>query len=231
MIDMAMQSKVEPSVLFEERNRIAGELHDRIGPHLFGIACAVHAAEHEWKGMTENQKLDLLREVQAAASSASEQLRQAIYDLSQSECGVVSWLGSVEALLASQAKLSGVRIRYRPPASDRRLSVHHQKALYRIIAESVANAIRHGACALIDVKLTLRRASATLRISDNGSGFDAAAPRANGGRTGYGLSNMSKLAAALGGSLQIDSRPGEGTRIVVRLPLAYAADEPAQNIQ
>lgn len=230
MFDMAMQSKVEPSVLFEERNRIAEELHDRIGPQLFGIACAIHAAEKDWSGMTEREKLALLRDIRTAASSASGGLRQAIYDLSGSEQGGVSWLSGIESLLASQARLSGARIRFRPPASDRRLTVHHHKALYRIVAEAVGNAIRHGGCSAIDVRLTFRRASATLRISDNGTGFDPGAALPDRADGGFGLRNIRALAAELGGNLQIDSRPGDGTRIVVRLPLCSANDD-AGNIQ
>lgn len=226
-----MQSKVEPYVLFEERNRIAEELHDRICPHLFGIAYAVHSAEQDWEGMTNAQQRALLRDIQEAATSASSELRKTIYDLSLSEQGGVSWLGSVESLLASQAKLNGVRIRFRPPSSDRRLTVHHQKALYRIIAEAIGNAIRHGASSVIDVKLTLRRNSATLRISDNGCGFDPGDLSRTSDAFGFGLGNMRSLATMLGGNLQIDSSRGSGTRIVVRLPLADAHEEQGPNKQ
>ncbi|MDI4646957.1 sensor histidine kinase [Cohnella hashimotonis] len=222
---MAMQSKVEPYLLFEERNRIAEELHDRICPHLFGITYAVHSAEHDWEEMTSAQHLALLRDIQEAAAEATRELRKTIYDLSVSDHGGASWLGGVESLLASQAKLSGVRIRFRPPAPDRRLSVHHQKALYRIIAEAISNAIRHGECTAIDIKLTLRPCSATLRISDNGKGFDVGGVLQREETSGFGLSNMKTLAAALGGSLQIDSDEGGGTRIVARLPLSDVREE------
>lgn len=220
-----MQSKVEPYLLFEERNRIAEELHDRICPHLFGITYAVHSAQHEWDEMTSSQHLALLRDIQEAAAEATRELRKTIYDLSVSDHGEASWLGGVESLLASQAKLSGVRIRFRPPAPDRRLSVHHQKALYRIIAEAAANAIRHGECSAIDIKLTLRPCSATLRISDNGKGFDCGAVLQQVEASGFGLRSMKTLAAALGGSLQIDSEEGGGTRIVARLPLSDGRED------
>jgi signal transduction histidine kinase len=128
----------------------------------------------------------------------------------------------VESLLANQAKLNGVRIRFRAPDSDRRLTIHHQKALYRIIAEGVGNAIRHGASSRIEVKITLRRNAVILRISDNGSGFDEHTRQLCPENSGFGLGNMKVLASSLGGNLQIDSGVGEGTRIVVRLPLDAA---------
>jgi len=225
---MAKQNGSEPYVLFEERNRIAEELHDRIGPHLFGIACALHSLEQQWRGTTESQKLAQLREIQEAAATASRELRAAIYGLSLSEKGGASWIGSVESYLARQAKLHGVRIRFRAPQSDRRLSVHHQKALYRIIAEAVGNAIRHGASTAVDVKLALRPTAVTLRISDNGSGFDVCERQARRDGSGFGLGNMKSLASSLGGQLQIDSEIGGGTRIVVRLPLDDAPEPSAR---
>ncbi|MFC5703864.1 sensor histidine kinase [Cohnella faecalis] len=228
---MAIQSEFEPYVLLEERNRIAEEIHDRICPHLFGIACAVHSVEEDWSGMTEEQKLGQLREIQEAAAAATRELRATIYDLSLSEKGGVSWIHGVESLLASQAKLNGVRIRFRTADSDRRLPIHHQKALYRTIAEAVGNAIRHGASSIIDVKLTLRRCSVTLRIADNGKGFDMDSRPPSKKDSGFGLYNMKALASSLGGNLQIDSSVGSGTRIVVRLPLDQARDERGQTLK
>jgi signal transduction histidine kinase len=226
-----MQSGLERYVVFEERIRIAEELHDRMGPHLFGIACAVHSLEQDWGGTSEAQKLEQLREIKKAIASASRELRMAIHGLSLSEKGGASWIGSVESLLASQAKLNGVRIRFRAPDFDRRLTVHHQKVLYRIIAEAVGNAIRHGASSKVDVKLTLRRNAVTLRIADNGSGFDVTSRQPSKQDSGFGLGNMKVLAASLGGNLQIDSVIGGGTRIVVRLPLDDANEEPLQTMK
>ncbi|MBB6735106.1 sensor histidine kinase [Cohnella sp. CBP 2801] len=226
---MAMQSGLEPYVLFEERHRIAEELHDRIGPHLFGIACAVHSAQQDVDCMTDEQLREQLRAIQESAIAASRELRAAIYGLSLSEKGGLSWIGSVESLLATQARLNGVRIRFRAPDSDRRLSVHHQKALYRIISEAVGNAIRHGACTIVEVKLTMRRSAVTLRISDNGTGFDERTGQPRPKNSGFGLGNMKALASSLGGNLQIDSSIGEGTRIVVRLPLDEAHDGTGPN--
>ncbi|WP_158630184.1 sensor histidine kinase [Cohnella sp. AR92] len=219
---MAIQSvlELEPYVLFEERNRIAEELHDRIGPHLFGIACAVHSVEREWSTLSEEQKLEQLREIQAAAANASREMRATIYNLSAAEPGGSAWLDSVETLLSSLSRLNGVRIRFRAPESDCRLSVHHRKALYRIIAEAVGNAIRHGASSQVDVKLTVLRSSVTLRISDNGRGFDACERLSAKKDSGFGLRNMKMLATSLGGTMQICSEAGSGARIAIHLPLA-----------
>ena len=61
-------------LLIEERNRIAEELHDRVSQHLFGIIYAIHSMKCGWKDMTEEQKLEQMKEIQEAASSASGEL-------------------------------------------------------------------------------------------------------------------------------------------------------------
>ncbi|WP_168735922.1 sensor histidine kinase [Cohnella fermenti] len=218
---MAIQSEsgLEPYVLFEERTRIAEELHDRICPHLFGIACAVHSVEQEWGSLSEEQKLEQLREIQAAASTASREMRATIYDLSSAEEEGASWLDGIRSLLHSLGKLNGVRIGFCAPDSVCRLSVHQRKALYRIISEAAGNAIRHGECSEVNVKLSMLRSSVTLRVSDNGRGFDACARLAKEKEYGFGLRNMRQQATSLGGSMQICSQPGSGARIVVRLPI------------
>jgi signal transduction histidine kinase len=225
---MAIQIELEQLVI-EERNRIAEELHDRISQHLFGIVYAAHSMKREWNGMTEERKLDQMEEIQVAAATASRELRAAIYSLSLPKSSSASWIGNIESHLANQAKLNGVRIRFHAPESDCGLSSHHQKALCRIISEGVGNAIRHGAGSIVDVRLTLKQSTVKLTIADNGTGFDVRSQNPNKTDSGFGICNMRALASSLGGTFEIESRAGSGSRILVWLPLADVNDGTSQN--
>lgn len=206
--------------LTEERNRIAEELHDRVSPHLFGIVYAIHAMHRDWNSLSEDGMRAQLAEIQQAAAMASRELRSAIYGLSMTERSGSTWIASVEAHLANQAKLNGVRIRFQAPESAACLNENHQHALFRMIAEGVGNAIRHGASSIVDVRITLEPGAVLLGIADNGSGFDPRLQRSRpAADSGFGLFNMRALTASLGGAIDIDSRVGSGTRIRVRLPL------------
>jgi signal transduction histidine kinase len=227
MITMAIQIELQ-QLLIEERNRIAEELHDRVTHHLFGIVYAVHSMKRDWNGMTEERKVEQMLEIQEAAATASRELRVAINSLSSPKSSSASWIGTIESLLANQAKLNGVRIRFHAPGSDRQLSVNYQKALYRIISEGVGNAIRHGASSIVDVRLTLKQGAVQLTIVDNGIGFDVRSQR-NKTDSGIGISNMRALASSQGGTLEIDSREGSGTRILVWLPMADVNNVISQN--
>ncbi|WP_177221933.1 sensor histidine kinase [Paenibacillus sp. UNC496MF] len=211
-------------LLIEERNRIAEELHDRVSQHLFGIIYAIHSMTCGWKDLTDQQKLEQMKEIQQAASTASGELRATIHSLSSSKGGNDSWIGLVRSHLANQAKLSGVNIAFSAAQTVGQLALNLQKALYRIILEGVGNAIRHGASQCVNIELTVKQGAVRLTIEDDGRGFDVRAKTVKtGSGSGFGLSNMRALAVSLGGTFDIESKIGSGTRILIWLPLADIA--------
>jgi signal transduction histidine kinase len=90
-------------------------------------------------------------------------------------------------------------------------------ALSRIIKEALNNAIRHARCRHVAVAYALSPQAATIEITDDGAGFDLA--RALRRQDKFGLKNMQEYARELGCSLELQSAPGQGTRIAVRFPL------------
>lgn len=213
-------------LLMEERRRIAEEWHDRVSPPLFGIVYAIHALNRDWDSLSDDCKQTQLAEIQEAAATAARELRSAICGLSMAKRSGSSWLDAVEAYLANQAKLNGVRIRFRAPESDDGLNEDQRNALFRMIAEGVGNAIRHGASSIVDVRITREPGAVLLGIVDNGTGFDPRAQRCDPATdSGFGLSNMRMMTASLGGTIAIDSRVGNGTRIRVRLPLQSEVED------
>ena len=171
------------------------------------------------EGHDQEQKLEQMKEIQEAASTASVELRATIHNLSSSKGGNSSWIGIIKSQLANQAKLNGIDIVFHAPnpKSGNLLSINHQKALYRTILEGVGNAIRHGASSLVHVDLSLKQGAVTLAIEDNGIGFDVRS-KTNKTNSGFGLANMRALAVSLGGTFDIESKEGSGTRILLWLP-------------
>src|SRR5437660_918465 len=90
------------------------------------------------------------------------------------------------------------------------LSLAVEEALFRVAQEALANVARHSNATLVQITLTTTGDTVTLTISDNGQGFDATRPEY---RMGVGLFSMQERLKALGGEVQIESTPGEGTRI------------------
>jgi len=93
--------------------------------------------------------------------------------------------------------------------------------LVRIVHAAVSNVAQHSGAARVGVAVNVGPSSLEAEVADAGTGFDVAAAAADAGRLGrLGLAGMRERARRVGGELQIESRPGAGTRVIVRLPLA-----------
>jgi signal transduction histidine kinase len=97
---------------------------------------------------------------------------------------------------------------------DDRLPSETETTLYRIAQEALTNAGRHSQATRVDVILERRDLQVVLIIEDNGVGFD---PSRTNDRLGFGLTGMQERAALVGAQLQIESAPGEGTTVLLRL--------------
>src|SRR6185436_5215830 len=100
------------------------------------------------------------------------------------------------------------------PAASARLSGDEAVQLANIAREALSNSLRHGSPQQVRIALRSEREAVILEISDDGAGFDPRSPR----RTGVGLASMASRAREAGGTLDVQSSPGKGTRILIRLP-------------
>src|SRR5438105_5016141 len=108
-----------------------------------------------------------------------------------------------------------------PPGPHGRLPRAHEEALYYLVREALANVVKHARATRATVTL-LRDATVRLTVEDDGVGFGAPVPA-----FAFGLAGMRERVAALGGRLQLETRPGGGARVVAELPLPAATAGPA----
>ena len=111
---------------------------------------------------------------------------------------------------------TGVRVEFHHTLSATRLSGDLETAVFRIVQEALTNVARHAGTKDVQVQLDLNPADLTLRIKDQGVGFDAA-QRTRG--VSSGLDGMRERANLLGGEFKLESSPGQGTAITLTLPL------------
>ena len=91
-----------------------------------------------------------------------------------------------------------------------------ESALYRVVQELVQNIVKHARATEVNLQLIRHATELALMVEDNGVGFD---PAALGAEAGIGLRNIESRVAYLGGTLELDSRPGYGTTITATVPL------------
>jgi signal transduction histidine kinase len=203
---LATQQKL---ATLEERNRLARDLHDSVKQQVFAISMQIAATKILLKRDAEaaegrlNETEKLVRQAQQELTSLIRELRPAALD----------GKGLVEALreLTTQwAEQTGIVVNLR--VEDSRiapLAVAVEEALYRIAQEALSNIARHSKATLAQMVLHTAGDTVTLTIADNGQGFDTAQPA----HLGVGLPSMRERMKALGGDVQLESTPGNGTHI------------------
>jgi NarL family two-component system sensor histidine kinase LiaS len=122
---------------------------------------------------------------------------------------------TLRAYLADWSRQSQVAVELHAGV-ERPLAPEAEQALLRVTQEALANVARHSRATAVTVELTYAADAIVLAIADNGRGFDTQTPQ-----KGVGLYSMRERLAGLGGRLLIESRPGEGTRVIARCEAAY----------
>lgn len=204
----------------EERRRIGYELHDHIGQALTVAKLRAKMMESGIEDESVRQKLgvliDLVDEMLQDVRALSRELRPPLLD----EMG---WGPALELLCESFGERSGLAVVYQPAADGARLPTNSELVAYRVVQEALTNAARHAEADQIDVRTTLNDEELLITIADDGVGFDLEDATGEGG--GLGLLGMQERVDTVGGTLQIDSAPGTGTRITVHLPRKEGSHE------
>lgn len=206
----------------EERRRVARELHDGVLQVLSSARFALGAAiERQAPGDASN---DLARALSLLAEGVRE-IRAITRSLRPSALEHLGLEPALRALCADSQTTAGVAIRFAGPRASRRLPAEVELALYRIAQEALANVLEHAGASRCEVRVRRLRNAVELRVEDDGAGFDPCADGAGraargASQRGLGLVNIRERAAGARGVAEIVSRPGEGTRVSVRVPVS-----------
>ena len=197
-----------------ERRRIHGELHDRVGQTLSSLAMTLELVRQRLPSEARALVGARLDDAQALALRAVQDTRDVMADLrppALDEFGLLPALRIHVQLFAERSGIEAAVIGREPPP----LESIAQTALFRIAQEALVNVAKHARAKRVEVSLEAFDAGVELRVADDGIGFDASAP--NPAST-WGLRTMRERAEAVGATLRVQSRPGQGTSVVARVP-------------
>jgi ligand-binding sensor domain-containing protein/signal transduction histidine kinase len=204
-----------------ERQRIAAELHDSLGQSMVIIK---NRAMHGLEMRNEELAFEQLEEIADSANQALFEVREIAHNLRPFQIDRLGLTKAIGAMIKKADNANGIRFTADVETIDGLLSPEFEINFYRIIQESLNNIIKHSAAT--EARLTIKRAPQAIEmmIEDNGRGFDTAAPKSTAqGAGGFGLIGMAERARILGSLAQIDSTPGQGTRIRLKLNLRNGA--------
>jgi two-component system NarL family sensor kinase len=197
----------------EERNRLAREIHDTLAQGLTAIALQLETADALLEGERAERARRAVAQALKLARANLEEARRSVLDLRAAPLEGRTLAQALAALADEAAHKAGVPVRFSATGAHP-LPARVETGLYRIAQEALTNATRHAAARRIEIALVTRPRLARLTISDDGRGFDPQAiPQDR-----YGLIGLNERARLLGGSLDLQSSPGEGTRVEVRIP-------------
>ena len=201
----------------EERRFIAHELHDELGQNLTALKLRLRpTTEAPRDGNAAS--LDLIDQLITQVRKLSGDLRPPLLD----EVGLIP---ALRAYLQKQAALTNVAIdlEVTEPAAPERLAPDLEIACFRVIQESLTNALRHAAPRRVRVTVRRDREQIVLTVKDDGAGFDTAATvDAAAARGHLGVVGMRERVRTRGGTFRLASSPGGGTTVQADLPIAIA---------
>ena len=210
----------------EERRRIARELHDSVGQSLTGLVLRIDLM---LQGLPpEADRLaGRLRDLRALAEATLEEVRRITYDLRPTALDDLSLAAAVVGYARSHLEPAGITVvadtQEQPGV---RLPPAVQIAVFRVAQEAITNILRHAGARRVEVRLRCtgdaRQGAVEMSVADDGRGFVLSEVMGRRDRPPLGLAGMRERMELVGGELRIDSTPGRGTRVEVRVPFTAA---------
>jgi two-component system sensor histidine kinase UhpB len=193
----------------EERRRLARDLHDEVNQALTAILLRLQALSQAAPPELSDELTELKRLVNQAMNELLQLARQ-LRPTALDDHGLLPAMASQVRRFAAQ---TGIKADLKATGESSSLQPDEEIAVYRIAQEALANIARHSDATQVEVDFKAGGDSVELTVRDDGRGFD---PRVSG--NGLGLGGMAERARLVGGELTIESRPGGGTQLCLRVP-------------
>ncbi len=210
----------------KERHRLALELHDETGQHVTAFLLGLATLRETHAGQPESLALvlDLKGRAEVLARhlhGIALQLRPTALDDHGLERALANYIEDVSLRHDLEVDLQA-------PKRAARLAPHIETVLYRVAQEAVTNVLKHARPARVSIVLAQKKSEVSLIVEDTGSGFQPELVLAGGDKNHLGLRGMRERVMLAGGTLVIESAPGSGTSLFVRIPLPGQDGENAE---
>ncbi|MFZ2096838.1 MAG: two-component regulator propeller domain-containing protein [Anaerolineales bacterium] len=209
-----LRTQSTESAVLSERSRLARELHDSVSQLLYSVTLYAEAAAELLDAGESVTATEHLRELRDTAQEALREMRLLIFELHRPALGKGGLTGALQARLDAVEKRGGMHAELLVEGNEQ-LPLSIQEELYSIAHEALNNTLKHARANNITIRLGFEEGGLELEISDDGLGFEAGIERMGGG---FGIPGMKERAEKIGGDFQIESVPGKGTKVIVRIP-------------
>jgi signal transduction histidine kinase/streptogramin lyase len=210
--NMELFEQTKDLAVMEERNRLARDLHDSAKQKAFAALAQLGTARGILNGHGNSATMHL-SEAENLVTDVIQELTflvQEIYPIALQEKGLPTTL---REYIFEWENRNDVTVQL-STRNERRLPIDVEQAIYRVSQEALANVARHSHARRVDMSLVYNSDSVQLSVSDDGCGFDV-----NLKIHGMGLRSIRERVSSIHGTVQIQSAPGQGTRLLVQVPM------------
>jgi signal transduction histidine kinase len=200
--------------LEEEIKRIAYAVHDEAGQLLVAVHLALADVSRELPQAQQEQ----LGRIEQLLDRVEKQLRRYSHELRPTVLDDLGWIPAIRFLAEGVTKRTNLSIQIKTTFAGR-LPSAIEIALYRLVQEALTNATKHAKASRVSIHVRRIGRALCCSIQDDGTGFDVRAVQSDRGRRGLGLIGMRERLSAIGGTFSIDSAPGRGTKLLIRVPM------------
>jgi signal transduction histidine kinase len=218
----------------EERKRIARELHDETSQALTSLTLNLQAAitKAETDGIVDADFIGKLQKIQSLTVHTQNEISKLMKELRPTLLDELGLPAAISRYAKDSLESLGTKVFTEFEGVDERLPTEVEVTLFRISQGMIGNILEHAEAKNVSIRLECNASECVLDIKDDGKGFDVSKiTRVDKGGRGAGLFTMKERARLVGGGCNIKSRPGKGTRIVVKVPLkGFMADAEDKSI-
>jgi PAS domain S-box-containing protein len=207
----------------EERRRVARELHDDVSQRLALVAIDLEQMAQS-PPTSQGELASRIQGIWSLTQEVCSDLHRLSRQLHPSKLEDLGLVAAVRSHCQEVEKRGTLRVAFAYHDVPRSVPPDVALCLYRVVQESLRNIVKHSGAKSAEVELTADPKTIHLRVSDSGAGFDLETMRARSG--GLGLVSMRERLRSVGGEIKIFSKPAQGTRVEVSIPLRESAEGP-----
>lgn len=199
---------------YNERMRIAKDVHDDLGSGLSKISLTASLAEQ--KSHTNGNMVQDVRQIASMSKDLVDNMRDLIWVLNPENTTLDNLIARLREYCADYIEGTGIEpvLLFPEYVPDIHISRETQRNIFSTVKEAINNVVKHAGAGMINIQLKLHEGSLSITIQDNGKGLDTRLTKGSGN----GLRNMKQRIESIGGTYTFESLPGNGTTIQITIP-------------
>jgi signal transduction histidine kinase len=206
----------------QERKRIARELHDETSQAITSLTLSLQAimGMAEMKGIGDNEFLETLKATHSYAVYAGNEIVKLMKELRPTLLDELGMPAAIHRYAKDTFQAKAINLTAEFTGADRRFPPEVEVTLFRVAQGLIGNILEHSEARNASIKLECKASECVLRVEDDGIGFDVSKlTRVDPSGRGAGVFTLKERVSLVGGHCRIESRPGRGTRVVVKVPV------------